>query len=197
MRNTPSFLGSLALFTIFGCASSPPPGASTPADPSMAEPAPPAPPPPAADPAPAPAPEPTAAPAPAPAPAEEKPAPTAGAKPHGSKSRSTTSAKAPAGNGSATAKPTTTESAQPNPTTAGYTGPDACKLAVKGDSPVAQACRDGGAKAAKAKMKELVKRAKDNGQKFQCDDCHRDAQDITKLTPDAPDRFKKLLAAAK
>src|SRR5829696_2133652 len=44
-------------------------------------------------------------------------------------------------------------SARPRAATAGYTGPDPCKLAVKGNSPVAQACRDGGVKAAKATMK--------------------------------------------
>jgi hypothetical protein len=167
MRNTASFLGSLVLFSVFACASSPPPEAGSPADPAT-EPAPPAPPPPAVDPGPAsaPAPEPaTHDPGPAPAPAEEK--------------------------------PVTTGSAKPRPATAGYTGPDPCKLAVKGDSPVAQACRDGGVKAAKATMKELVAKAKANGQKFKCDECHKDPQDNTKLTADARDRFKKLLAAAK
>ena len=94
-------------------------------------------------------------------------------------------------------KPATTGSAKPRSATAGYTGPDACKLAVKGSSPVAQACRDGGVKAAKATMKELVNKAKANGQKFRCDDCHKDPQDNTKLAADAHERFKKLLAAAK
>jgi hypothetical protein len=88
-------------------------------------------------------------------------------------------------------------SAKPRATTAGYTGPDPCKLAVKGNSPVAQACKDGGVKAAKAAMKDLVARAKANGTKFRCDDCHKDPQDNTKLAADAPEKFKKLLAAAK
>src|SRR6185436_4127435 len=94
-------------------------------------------------------------------------------------------------------KPATTGSAKPRAATAGYTGPDACKLAVKGSSPVAQACKDGGVKAAKATMKDLVAKAKANGQKFRCDDCHKDPQDNTKLAADAQDKFKKLLAAAK
>jgi hypothetical protein len=166
MSNTASFLGSLVLLGVFGCASAPPPDASKP-DPA-AEPAPPAPPPPeaAADPAPAPAAaaEPSPPPPPPPPPAEEKAA--------------------------------TTSSAKAKAVTAGYTGPDACKLAVKGNSPVAQACRDGGAKAAKATMKDLVAKAKANGQKFRCDECHKDPQDITKLAADAPEKFKKLLAAA-
>jgi hypothetical protein len=165
MRNKAGFLGPFLLFTLLGCASSPPPEAAPPEPaPAAGEPAPPAPPPPAADPAPPPEAQPAPA-APAPAAAEEHPAPAASAK--------------------------------PRPATAGYTGPDACKLAVKGDSPVAQACRDGGAKAAKAAMKDLVKRAKDNGQKFRCDDCHKDPQDNTKLAPDAREKFKQLLAAAK
>jgi len=93
-------------------------------------------------------------------------------------------------------RPTTTGSAKPRPATAGYTGSDPCKLAVKGDSPVAQACRDGGVKAAKATMKDLVAKAKANGEKFKCDECHKDPQDNTKLTADAREKFKKLLATA-
>lgn len=80
---------------------------------------------------------------------------------------------------------------------AAYTGPEPCKLALKGSSPVAQACREGGAKQAKVVMKDLVKRAKDAGAKFRCDDCHKDPQDFTKLAADAPDKFKRLLAAAR
>jgi hypothetical protein len=131
---------------------------------------------PAAEPAPPAPPPPAADPAPAPAPEPVAAAPTPAPE---------------------EAKPATTGSAKPRPATAGYTGPDACKLAVKGTSPVAQACRDGGVKAAKATMKELVAKAKANGQKFRCDDCHKDPQDNTKLAADAPEKFKKLLAAAK
>lgn len=72
---------------------------------------------------------------------------------------------------------------------------DKCTIATKGDSPVAQACAQGGVKAAKAKMKELVKTAKASGTKFDCDSCHKN--DTTfELQTDARDNFKKLLAAA-
>jgi hypothetical protein len=163
MRNSASLLGSFLLFTVLGCASSPPPDAAG-VEPAPSEPASPAPPPPAPEPAPVAAPEPAPAPSPAPAAQERTPPPG---------------------------------SAKPRAATAGYTGPDACKLAVKGNSPVAQACKDGGTKAAKAVMKDLVGKAKANGMKFRCDDCHKDPQDNTKLAADAPEKFKKLLAAAK
>jgi hypothetical protein len=133
-----------------------------------AEPAPPAPPPPAPETAPA---------APAPAPEAPAAAPAENASP---------APKAPAARASA---------AKESPS--GAAGPNDCKLAIKGDSPVAKACREGGVKQAKAVMKDLVKRAKDSGAKFRCDDCHKDPQDFTKLAADAKTRFKELLAAAK
>jgi hypothetical protein len=69
-----------------------------------------------------------------------------------------------------------------------------CTIATKGDSPVARACAEGGFKAAKTTMKELVKTAKGNGVKFDCDDCHKN--DTTfELQKDARDKFKKLLDA--
>ena len=75
---------------------------------------------------------------------------------------------------------------------------DKCTIATKGDSPVAAACKDGGIKKAKAKMKEMQKSGKANGVKFECDDCHKDesAGNWT-LNKDAEDKFKKLLAAQK
>jgi hypothetical protein len=82
-------------------------------------------------------------------------------------------------------------------TAAGYSGPEPCKLALKGNSPVARACLEGGARAAKLEMKDLVKRAKDNGARFRCDDCHKDPGDITRLAADVGEKFKKLLTAAK
>jgi hypothetical protein len=143
------------------------------------------PPPEAATPAePAPAAEP-APPAPPPPPPAEAAPPAAPAPPAPAAAPSAAETSAPA------------SSAKPRAAAGGYAGPDACKLAVKGNTPVAQACRDGGAKAAKLEMKDLVKRAKDNGAKFRCDDCHKDPQDITRLAPDASERFKKLVAAAK
>ncbi len=69
-----------------------------------------------------------------------------------------------------------------------------CTIATKGDSPVAQACAKGGVKLAKATMKELVKTAKDNGVKFDCDECHKN-EETFELADDARDNFKKLLAA--
>jgi hypothetical protein len=77
--------------------------------------------------------------------------------------------------------------------TPGYTGPDPCKLAVQGDSPVAKACRDGGQKAAKGVMKKMVAAAGKKGQKFTCDQCHK-GDDNTQLTGDAKKLFEKLLA---
>lgn len=71
-----------------------------------------------------------------------------------------------------------------------------CKLATKGDSPVAKACKDGGIKKAKQVMKELTKKAKAAGTKFDCDDCHKDDAHYDLLTDDGNDKFKKLLAAA-
>ena len=70
-----------------------------------------------------------------------------------------------------------------------------CTIATKGDSPVAKACAQGGVKAAKDKMKELVKTAKDNGVKFDCDNCHKDPDKGFELSSDARDKFKRLLAA--
>jgi hypothetical protein len=176
MRKAASFLRPFLLFAVLGCASTPPPDATNPGEPTTAatapgEPAPPAPPPPAEPAAPPSAPPPVPSGPDSPPAAEE-------------------TAKAPAG-------PQTGGKAAPTGAGSSYSGSDACKLAIKGNSPVAQACREGGAKKAKDTMKALVKRAKDNGTKFRCDDCHKDPQDFTKLARDARDRFAKLLAAAK
>lgn len=70
-----------------------------------------------------------------------------------------------------------------------------CTIATKGDSPVAKACADGGLNAAKAAMKDLVKKAKANGAKFVCDDCHMDDPKYT-LMDGAKEKFQKLMAAA-
>jgi len=45
-------------------------------------------------------------------------------------------------------------------------------------------------------MKEMVKIAKGNGQKFTCDGCHKDL-DNYELTKNATEDFKKLEAAQK
>jgi hypothetical protein len=69
-----------------------------------------------------------------------------------------------------------------------------CKVATTGDSPVAKACKDGGIKAAKATMKDMVKKAKAAGVKMDCDDCHKDDTSY-ELTADGKDKFKKMMAA--
>lgn len=71
-----------------------------------------------------------------------------------------------------------------------------CTIAVKGDSPTAKACAKGGRAEAKKMMKEMVKVAKANGQKFTCDGCHKDL-DNYELTKNAVEDFKKLEAAQK
>jgi hypothetical protein len=76
-----------------------------------------------------------------------------------------------------------------------YSGPDPCKRAVRGDSPVARACSQGGVRTAKATMKDLVRQGKAAGVNFECDDCHRDHNDHSKLAPDAPEKFQRLLSA--
>jgi hypothetical protein len=71
-----------------------------------------------------------------------------------------------------------------------------CNFAGKeGDTPVSKACAKGGVPEAKKTMKDLVTKARKGGTKFQCDECHKDDQKY-ELTPDARDKFKKLLAAA-
>jgi hypothetical protein len=69
-----------------------------------------------------------------------------------------------------------------------------CTIAVKGDSPTAKACAKGGRGEAKKIMKDMVKQAKNNGQKFTCDGCHKDL-DNYELTKNATEDFKKLEAA--
>jgi hypothetical protein len=71
-----------------------------------------------------------------------------------------------------------------------------CTIAVKGDSPTAKACAKGGRPEAKKLMKDMVKVAKGNGQKFTCDGCHKDL-DNYELTKNANDDYKKLEAAQK
>jgi hypothetical protein len=93
----------------------------------------------------------------------------------------------------AAAQPTAPAAAAP----AAYTGPDPCTLATKGDSPVAKACAEGGIKAAKVKMKELLKAGRAAGAKYQCDDCHTNDADYAQLGKGADEKFAKLLAATK
>jgi hypothetical protein len=71
-----------------------------------------------------------------------------------------------------------------------------CTIATKGDSATAKACVKGGRAEAKKMMKEMVKQAKANGQKFTCEGCHKDL-DNYELTKNATEDFKKLEAASK
>jgi hypothetical protein len=71
-----------------------------------------------------------------------------------------------------------------------------CTIATKGDTPTAKACAKGGRAEAKRLMKEMVKQAKANGQKFTCDGCHKDL-DNYELTKNATEDFKKLEAVSK
>jgi hypothetical protein len=89
-----------------------------------------------------------------------------------------------------------TAAAAAAPAAPSYTGPDPCKLA-RGDSPVARACNQGGIRAAKTAMKDLVKAAKSKGLRLECDECHKSDEDFSQLTDSAKDKFKQLLAAAK
>ena len=74
---------------------------------------------------------------------------------------------------------------------------DPCKLAVKGDSPVAKACSQGGFDAAKKLMEKM--RAKVNSgraTRISCNDCHDHGDDsrYDTLTKDGRERFKGFLA---
>jgi hypothetical protein len=80
--------------------------------------------------------------------------------------------------------------------TAGAADEGKCTIATKGDSSVVRACAKGGRAEAKKIMKDMVKQAKANGQKFTCDGCHKDL-DNYELTKNATEDFKKLEAAAK
>ena len=71
-----------------------------------------------------------------------------------------------------------------------------CTIATKTDTTIGQACAKGGRGEAKKVMKEMVKVAKTNGQKFTCDGCHKDL-DSYALTKNGAEDFKKLEAAQK
>jgi hypothetical protein len=71
-----------------------------------------------------------------------------------------------------------------------------CTIATKPDTETGKACAKGGRAEAKKMMKEMVKKAKANGQKFTCDGCHKDLDNYT-LTKNAEDDYKKLEAAQK
>jgi hypothetical protein len=96
--------------------------------------------------------------------------------------------------------PDTVDKPAPSPRPApapAYAGPEPCQVALRGDSPVARACQQGGLRAAKTAMKDLIRRARSNGVKHGCDDCHKSETDYTELTSDAKEKFASLVAAAK
>jgi hypothetical protein len=75
-----------------------------------------------------------------------------------------------------------------------------CKLAIKRNSPVAQACPKGGAKEAKKVMERLAKEWKETtGQKIECSACHDGTEDsrFDLLKNDGRKRFDELLATSK
>jgi hypothetical protein len=77
------------------------------------------------------------------------------------------------------------------------TGPNSCKLAGDGDSPVDKACHEGGLAAAKQTMKGLLKAGRAAGVRHECDDCHINAEDYSQLSKGADEKFARLLAATR
>ena len=71
-----------------------------------------------------------------------------------------------------------------------------CTIATSGDSETAKACASGGRKAANKAMKKMVSDAKAKGQKFTCEQCHKD-MDNYELTKNAKEDFAKLEALIK
>ena len=69
-----------------------------------------------------------------------------------------------------------------------------CTLNTDPNTPTGRACAKGGRAEAKKVMKEMVKVAKANGQKFTCDGCHKDLDNYA-LTQNATEEYKKLEAA--
>lgn len=78
-----------------------------------------------------------------------------------------------------------------------YRGPQPCKMALAGSSPVARSCSEGGMREAVDMMQLFVKRARKEGMVFVCLDCHPDEDDFSKLAPDADSRFRELLFLAR
>lgn len=68
-----------------------------------------------------------------------------------------------------------------------------CTIATSGDTATAKACAKGGRAEAKKAMKKMVNDAKAKGQKFTCEQCHKDL-DNYELTKNGKEDFKKLEA---
>lgn len=77
-------------------------------------------------------------------------------------------------------------------------GVEPCKVATKGDSPVAKACKEGGVLKAKNLMRAMQATAKEKGMKALCSDCHVNSEDGDyTLTKEATQKFQKMLALTK
>jgi RNA polymerase sigma factor (sigma-70 family) len=80
----------------------------------------------------------------------------------------------------------------------GFPSDEKCHIAVKDDSPVTKACKEGGIKKAKSVMKAMQKVGKASGLKFECDDCHRDeSAGNWSLREGAETRFRRLLQSVR
>jgi hypothetical protein len=78
-----------------------------------------------------------------------------------------------------------------------YKGPEPCRMALLGTSPVAKACSEGGQRRAVELMSLFVKRARAEGIVFECTDCHASEDDLSQLKPHAELEFRKLLFLAR
>ncbi len=74
--------------------------------------------------------------------------------------------------------------------------PEPCTIAVRGESPIAKACKEGGVRAAKRAMKDMVRSAREKGMAAECSDCHKGADDWT-LTKTAQEKFRRMLELTK
>lgn len=73
-----------------------------------------------------------------------------------------------------------------------------CKISIKDDNAVFQACKAGGIKRAKATMKAMTKVSKEKGKKWDCNDCHKDeTEGKWDLTKDGEKLFKEMLVLTK
>ena len=87
----------------------------------------------------------------------------------------------------------------------GFVGPavnaggEPCKLATKGDSSVAKACKEGGLPKARGLMKDMVKKAKGQMEGLDCKTCHEGVDDghYDVLKKDGRAQFDKMLAVLK
>lgn len=94
----------------------------------------------------------------------------------------------------ATPKPAPPPAERPQPAPEppkGYTGPDPCLTTNFKFASVRNACAQGGVKQAKAQMKAMVKRAKDDGKDLKCTSCHENTKTYP-LKPNAVEDMRAL-----